>query len=209
MSDYATGTVVELTGGRSELNAILSSASSRRQAVLVQLSAQWCGPCRMMSPVVARLAAQHVGKLVAIKVDIEAGAANRALASELQATSLPTFQLYIDSKLDGSVRGADQRGLTALVEGGIARCGGGSPGRTAQDMARELAAALGRVKAAVAGPEFLEASRTLLRFVDNILQHRDDPKYRRVKINNPAFAAKVMIVCDIIIIGLTCQDACA
>ena len=190
-ADYATGTVVELTGGRAELDSILASAAGRKQAVLLQLSAQWCGPCRAMGPVVARLAAQHAGRLVAIKADIEAGAANRALASELGVASLPTFQLYVDRRAQGSVRGANQAGLSDLVDRGLQLAGGAGDARPPLELAAALAAALREVKAGSTPDQFLEASRTLLRFLDNILAHPAEAKYRRVKVNNAAFAAKV------------------
>lgn len=97
--DYADGTVLLLAGGRGELDAVLASAHGRRQPVLVQYSAQWCGPCRMMTPVVASLALQHRGKLVAVKVDIESSAPNRALAASLGIQALPTFQVQWASRL--------------------------------------------------------------------------------------------------------------
>lgn len=50
-------------------SSLLSCLSLPRQLVLVDFSASWCGPCRMMVPVLAALAAEHRGRLVVIKVD--------------------------------------------------------------------------------------------------------------------------------------------
>ena len=66
--DYSDGGVHTLTQGASELRAILSSAQRRRQVVLVDFSASWCGPCRMMLPVLQALAGEHRGRLAIVKV---------------------------------------------------------------------------------------------------------------------------------------------
>ncbi|KAL6784780.1 hypothetical protein ACKKBF_B03185 [Auxenochlorella protothecoides x Auxenochlorella symbiontica] len=186
--DYADGTVLELRAGRLELDSVLASATARRQPVLVQFSASWCGPCRMMTPVVAELARAHTGRLVAVKVDIEAGPPNKALAAALRIQSLPTFQLYRDGAVADALQGANRAGLSALVSRALAEAG---PAPDADDMAARLAQALGRVKAATSREDFHEAARVLLRFVGNVLDHRDDAKYRRVKLANPVFASKL------------------
>lgn len=54
--------------------------------VLVDLWAEWCGPCRMVAPILDRLAREYAGRLKVVKVDVDA---NRALSSRYEAQSIP------------------------------------------------------------------------------------------------------------------------
>jgi thioredoxin 2 len=54
--------------------------------VVVDFWAAWCGPCRMVDPVLERLAERHAGRLKVVKVDVDA---ERALAQRYQAMSIP------------------------------------------------------------------------------------------------------------------------
>ncbi|GAB3819683.1 thioredoxin [Pontibacter rugosus] len=65
--------------------------SSPETPVLVDFYADWCGPCKAMSPVVQQLASQFNGKLKVIKVDIDK---NQAAASQYRVQGVPTFILF-------------------------------------------------------------------------------------------------------------------
>ncbi len=64
--------------------------------VLVDFSAEWCGPCKAMAPVLKQVA-KNVGKTARIiKIDIDK---NRALSSRLKIMGVPTFILYKEGKV--------------------------------------------------------------------------------------------------------------
>ncbi|MHA6248791.1 thioredoxin [Pontibacter sp. CAU 1760] len=59
--------------------------------VLVDFYADWCGPCKAMSPIVEQVASQYNGKLKVIKVNIDN---NQAAASQFRVQGVPTFILF-------------------------------------------------------------------------------------------------------------------
>jgi thioredoxin 1 len=61
--------------------------------VLVDFWAEWCGPCRMMTPVLDELSEETEGKLKVVKVDVE-DPANLALAQKYQILSIPNMKVF-------------------------------------------------------------------------------------------------------------------
>lgn len=59
--------------------------------VLVDFYADWCGPCKAVSPVIQRLAAENKGRFLTIKVDTEK---KPDLARQLEITGIPTIMLF-------------------------------------------------------------------------------------------------------------------
>lgn len=85
--------------------------------VLVDFYADWCGPCKMMSPVVDKLAAEFEGKAHVYKVDTDK---DGALAAGLGIMSIPTMILFAGGeekdRVIGAVPEATLRGkLEALI----------------------------------------------------------------------------------------------
>lgn len=61
--------------------------------VLVDFWAPWCGPCKMMSPVLEELSKQFEGKLNIVKINTEEGD-NGSLAMEYGVMSIPNMKLF-------------------------------------------------------------------------------------------------------------------
>jgi thioredoxin 2 len=71
--------------------------------VVVDFWAAWCGPCRMISPVLEDLAKRHAGHLKVVKVDVDA---NPGLAARFGAQSIPLLVVIRDGQEIDRVVGA-------------------------------------------------------------------------------------------------------
>jgi thioredoxin 2 len=72
-------------------------------AVLVDLWAPWCGPCRIVSPIVEELARDYAGRLKVIKVNVDE---NPATAQRFQAFSIPTLVVLKNGRTVERIVGA-------------------------------------------------------------------------------------------------------
>jgi len=71
--------------------------------VLVDFWAQWCGPCRMVAPVLEQIAEEMDGKVRIAKLDVDA---NQQLAYQFQVQSIPTFILFKNGQMADRMMGA-------------------------------------------------------------------------------------------------------
>jgi thioredoxin 1 len=71
--------------------------------VLVDFWADWCGPCRMMAPMVDEIAGTHAAKLRVVKVNIDDAA---DVAERYEIMSVPTFAVFVGGQLVKRIAGA-------------------------------------------------------------------------------------------------------
>jgi thioredoxin 2 len=72
-------------------------------AILVDLWAPWCGPCRVVGPIVEQLAQEYAGRLKVVKVNVDE---NPGLARQFRAMSIPTLVVLKDGRVVDRIVGA-------------------------------------------------------------------------------------------------------
>lgn len=73
---------------------------------VVDFWATWCGPCRMISPILDQLASEYTGKAKVAKLDVDS---NIKTASRFNVRSIPTILFFKDGRLVDQVIGAVQK----------------------------------------------------------------------------------------------------
>jgi len=82
--------------------------------VLIDFSAEWCGPCKMITPVLEKLAEDYDGKVKFVTVDVDESV---KLAQQFHIMGVPTLLLVKDGKVvDKKVGYADQHSLAGMIE---------------------------------------------------------------------------------------------
>ncbi len=84
-------------------DADFDAAVGTERLVLVDLWAPWCGPCRMVAPVLERLAQDFAGRVKVVKVNVDA---SPAVAQRFQARSIPMLLFMRGGSLVDTVIGA-------------------------------------------------------------------------------------------------------
>ena len=90
------------------------SIKSSDKPVLLDFYADWCGPCRMVSPIIDEIAGER-GDIVVGKINVDN---EQELASEFGVYSIPTLVILKDGKVVNKVAGARPKAaILALLEG--------------------------------------------------------------------------------------------
>lgn len=100
---------------------IITSANfeekTKEGVVLVDFFADWCGPCKMLAPVLQKLAAEYEGRATIVKVNVDN---DSNLARQFGVFSIPNMFLFKDGQVVDSLLGyhsADD--IKALIEKGL------------------------------------------------------------------------------------------
>ncbi len=72
------------------------------QPVLVDFTAEWCGPCKMLDPIVGQLADEWAGKVKVVALDVDE---NPEVAMEYQVMGVPTLMLFVNGQPSERISG--------------------------------------------------------------------------------------------------------
>jgi thioredoxin 1 len=84
------------------------------QPVLVDFWAEWCGPCKMIAPILDELATSYAGKLKIAKINIDH---NQKTPRNYNVRGIPTLMIFKDGKVQATQIGAVSKSqLTQLID---------------------------------------------------------------------------------------------
>ena len=77
------------------------------EPLLVDFWAEWCGPCKLISPILEEIAREHAGKIRVCKVNVDD---NLGIARRYEVLSIPTLILFKDGEMQLRLVGAKGKG---------------------------------------------------------------------------------------------------
>lgn len=83
-----------------------SEVTNAKELVLVDFWAEWCGPCKMLAPIIDKLSEEMAGKVKIVKMDIDK---NPEIPSSLGVRSIPTMMLFKDGQQIATKVGLHQK----------------------------------------------------------------------------------------------------
>ena len=87
-------------------NENFESLKSGNQPLVVDFWATWCGPCRIVGPVISELAEEYDGRIVVGKCDVEE---NEDIAMEYNIRNIPTILFFKDGRVVDKIVGAQAK----------------------------------------------------------------------------------------------------
>ncbi len=85
-----------------------------KQPVMVDFSAEWCGPCKMIEPIIDEISTEYFGKVKVCKVDTDK---DIELCAQYKILSIPAVLLFKNGQVDKTLSGyAEKEDILSLFE---------------------------------------------------------------------------------------------
>ncbi|XP_054162034.1 thioredoxin-2-like [Oppia nitens] len=108
--DYIIETMVHKVSDKADFDSQLSTAGTK--LVVVDFFATWCGPCKMISPILDKLSQDMAADVLFIKVDVDE---NEDIAIDNKVTVMPTFVFFKNGQKVDEFSGANENKLKELI----------------------------------------------------------------------------------------------
>ncbi len=107
-----SGAIVHVSDSSFEENVLKAETP-----VLVDFWAEWCGPCKMIAPVLDELSGQYEGKLKVCKMDVDA---NKETPAKFNIRGIPTLMVFKNGNMEAMKVGALSKAqLVEFIDGNI------------------------------------------------------------------------------------------
>ena len=104
--------IIYVTDGSFEKDVLQSTTP-----VLVDYWAEWCGPCKMIAPLLDEISAEYAGKLTVAKMNVDE---NSAIPAQYGVRGIPTLMLFKNGNVAGTSVGAKSKSqLTAFIDANL------------------------------------------------------------------------------------------
>lgn len=142
--------------------------ASKAALVIVDFWAEWCGPCKTLTPILERVVAGTGGKASLVKIDVDK---NQTLASNFRIQSIPTVYAFLDGQpVDGFQGALSEREIKAFVDRLLAAAPGDA---AAQAEAAEIEALAGAAREAMAAGHADQAAEMLAALLRELPERED------------------------------------